>query len=180
MMRIVKPDEVDRLRLDAIIHHFDCGVALMRCNRHAQALVEFETVLRIDPSHSFARWNRSLALLAMGDYERGWPEHRSMWQIFDWRNLAPAGDIDVLMRLPVWGGQRCRLIVFHEMGFGDAIMCLRFVPALVRCCESVTLVAKPELVELMSGYGATVVGAVPDDLSGFDAQVPLFDSICFL
>lgn len=162
-----------------IAHHLDCGIALMRCNRQAQAVLEFETVLQLNPVNPYARWNRSLALLSIGDYVRGMPEHDWAWEIYDWRALGPVkGNVDRILKLPVWKGERCRLIAFHEMGNGDAIMCLRFLSELASRCESVTLVVRPELVSLMEEHGVTVVDTVPQEIRGqFDRQVTFFNSI---
>lgn len=161
-----------------IAHHVDCGIALMKCNRHIQALLEFEIVLKLDPENIYARWNRCLALLSLGDYAQGMPEHDWAWKIYDWRALGPVqGNVDRILELPQWNGENCRLIIYHEMGFGDAIMCLRFLPDIVKRCKSVTLVVRPELVSLMSGYGAEVVGSVPLDMSDYEARVTLFNSM---
>ena len=161
-----------------ISQHLDRGIELMRCNHFADALVEFENVLILDPHDRYARWNRVLARLSLGDYARGLPEHDCAWSLYDWRALGPVkGNIDRILSLPVWHGERCRLISYHEMGFGDAIMTLRFLPELVDRCENVTLVVRPELVRLMQGHGATVVDTVPTDISGFDARVTFFNSI---
>lgn len=156
----------------------DTGVYLMRQNRFAEAIENFDRVLYLDPTDRYARWNRVLARLSIGDYVNGLPEHDCAWKIYDWRNLGPVeGNIDRLWNLPKWKGERCKLILYHEMGFGDAIMTLRFLPEIVSRCESVTLAVPKEVVALMEGHGATVIDHVPQDLSGFDARETFFNSI---
>ncbi len=159
-------------------HHIDCGIALMRCNRHIQAVIEFEIALRIDPVDRFARWNRCMALLSLGEYKKGMPEHDWAWEIYNWRALGEK-EIEPILPLPIWKGERCRLLVYHEMGFGDAIMCLRFFPQLFKLSQSVTLCVREELVSLFEGYGATVLAGVPPDIdiSKFDARISLFNAI---
>jgi hypothetical protein len=158
--------------------HLERGCDLIRQNLFAEAITEFDAVLRIYPQDRYARWDRAVALLSLGDYANGIPEHDSAWELYDWRALGQVqGNVDRIFKLPIWLGERCKLLTYHEMGFGDAIMCLRFLPELVRRCESVTLVVRPELVRLMQGYGATVIGGVPPDVSGFDARVSFFQSI---
>jgi len=174
----------------AIADHLGRGCDLMQHNLFAEAIVEFDEVLKIDPKEHYARWNRVLARLSLGDYTNGLSEFDCAWDLYDWRKSAPGcawdlfdqrrsgnGDIDRVLELPLWRGGRCRLIVYHEMGFGDAIMALRFLPELVRRCQSVTLVVHPALVSLMQNCGAKVVGSVPVDVSGFDARVTFFNSI---
>ena len=162
---------------DDISQYLDRGVGLMRKNNFAEAIVQFDHVLKLNPRERYARWNRAVSLLALGDYVRGLPEHESAWEIYDWHALGQfKGNIDRILELPVWHGERCRLLVYHEMGFGDAIMLLRFLSELVNRCESVTLVVVPELVSLMHGYGADVIDYVPS-ISDFDARVTFFNSI---
>lgn len=176
----------------AIADHLDRGCVLMRHNLFAEAIVEFDEVLKLDPKERYACWNRVLARLSLGDYTKGLSEFDCAWDIYDWRKAVPGcawdlfsksvsgnnhDDIDRVLRLPVWRGGRCRLIVYHEMGFGDAIMALRFLPELVRRCQSVTLVVHPVLASLMRNHGAKVISSVPVDVSEFDARVTFFNSI---
>ena len=163
-----------------IAHHVDCGVALMRCNRFLQAKIEYEAVLSLDPVDRYARWGRSLANLSLGNYKDGMEEHDWAWEIYDWRALGPVkGNVDRILALPEWKGEPRHLILYHEMGFGDAIMCLRFLPDLVRRNKSVTLVVRPELVSLMEECksGAVIVGAVPGQMGGFEARATFFNAI---
>lgn len=161
-----------------VAHHLDRGVALMKQNRFEDAIIEFDRVLELDPTERHARWDRVLARLSLGDYVNGMPEHDCAWALYDWRSLGPVeGNIDRLLTLPIWHGEYCKLIVYHEMGFGDAIMLLRFLPELVRRCTEVALIVRQELVGLFQGHGATILDHVPQDLSDFDARVTLFNSV---
>jgi tetratricopeptide (TPR) repeat protein len=158
--------------------HLDRGCQLMQSNRFAEALAEFEAAISIDPTDHYARYNRCTTLLSLGDYARGMPEHDWAWKIWDWRALGPVqGNLDRLLQLPLWKGESCKLIAYHEMGFGDAIMMTRFLPELAERCPEVTLVVRPELVSLMRGRGVNVVDYVPQDVGKFDARVTLFNSI---
>ena len=173
--------------------HLDRGIFLLQHNLFAEAINEFDEVLKINPKERHARWDRVVAYLSLGDYTKGLSEFDCAWDVYDWRRAAPGspghtwgifdksrpgnGDIDRILELPVWRGGRCRLIVYHEMGFGDAIMVLRFLPELVRRCQSVTLVVHPALVSLMQDHGAKVISRVPVDASGFDARVTFFNSV---
>ena len=69
------------------------------------------------------------------------------------------------------------LLAYHNEGYGDAIMYMRFLPMLSERCKDLTLVVRPELVSLMQDCGATVLGAVPEDCSKYDARVTMFDAI---
>lgn len=158
-----------------VASHLDRGIHLMKLNLFTEAIVQFEHVLKIDPLDRYARWNRVLARLCLGDYLNGLPEHDCAWQVFGHRHYVEGKEN--ALKLPLWRGRRCRVLAYHEMGLGDAILTLRFLPEFVSRCKSLTLVVKPELVSLMEGHGATVIDRVPDDLSRFDERVAFFNSI---
>ena len=161
-----------------IAQRVDNGVYLMKNNRFVEAIVEFDYVLRIDPRERWARYNRMTSRLSLGDYS-ALAEHDCAWEIYDWGKPGSSGPSPVIQNLeslPVWCGERCNLLVWHNMGFGDAIMTLRFLSELVERCKNVTMVIRPELVNLFQGYGATVVSNV-SDISNFDARLTFFNSI---
>lgn len=162
-----------------IARHVDCGVDFLKQNRFEEAIIEFDAALKLDPNEPYARWDRALALLSLGDYINGMPEHESAWALYDWRSLGPVkGNVDRILELPLWHGEHgCKLIVYHEMGFGDAIMLLRFLPELAKRCSCVTLVVRNELVRLFQGYGVTVVDTIPLDVSAFDFRVTFFNTV---
>src|SRR5690348_713840 len=162
----------------AIADFLDLGVSLMMSNRHEEAIVQFDYVLGFDSCNRYARWNKCLSLLSLGRYDEGWLEHDWAWTLFDWRALGPVkGNVDRLFDIPLWTGGRDNVVFYHEMGFGDAIMLMRFIPQLVAMCKSVTLIVRPELVSLMRGRGAKVLGSIPEDVSMFNSRATLFNSV---
>ena len=40
----------------------------------------YDLALALDPESVTTHWNRSLALLQMGNYEQGWPAYEWRWQ----------------------------------------------------------------------------------------------------
>ena len=76
----------------------------------------------------------------MGDYARGFQEHEWAWRLFHWKGFATIGDVDRLNHLPLWRGERdARVLAYHELGHGDAIMAMRFLDEMASRAE-VTLV----------------------------------------
>jgi len=158
----------------------DRGLDLMVQNHYAEALVQFENVLRLNPNDRYALWNRSVILLSMGDYVNGMPDSTWTW-VYDWHALSLGEkNLDRFLTLPVWHGEPCRLLAYNETGFGDAIMLLRFLPELAKRNKNVTMVVRPELAKLMRGYGAKVLDHVPGDMTEFDARITFYSLLSVL
>jgi tetratricopeptide (TPR) repeat protein len=156
--------------------YLERGIAHFHRNEFLHAIAAFDLALQIDPDEPYARYNRATALLSVGDYERGFQEYEATWRLFHWRGFGPVGDdIDRIAHLPMWKGERgVRLLLYHELGFGDAIMAIRYLPELTDRA-GVTLVIDWPLARLVAeNFEPEVVTKVPDDLSGFDYRLPLF------
>jgi hypothetical protein len=149
----------------------DRGISRLRRNHFAEANADFDRVLQLVPDDPYAHWNKATALLSMGDYQNGFIEHDWGWRLFSWRKF----ETERLRALPVWhGAPGQRLLAYHELGLGDAVMAFRYLPALAQRCRSVTLVIEPALASLARRFGIEVVTALPDDLDSFDGRLQLF------
>ena len=159
------------------VQYVNAGIAHFRNNEFARALAMFDMALRYEPDNRYARYNRSTSLLSLGNYARGFQEYEATWRLFHWRGFGPVKeDTDRLQAaLPLWRGERdVRLLVYHEMGFGDAIMAFRFLPEIIERTE-MTLVIDPCLGRLAQRLGVDFIcDRVPKDLQEFDFRLPLF------
>ena len=151
------------------------GISRFRLGKFEEAIACFDMALKHRPDDPHARWNRATALLSLGEYERGFIEHDVAWRLFHWRGFGPVGhDIDRVTHLPLWRGERnVRLLAYHELGYGDAIMAMRYLPELKRRCE-VTLVIDQSLARLARSFGVEVTDHLPDNLTGYDFRLPFF------
>src|SRR5262249_16989730 len=94
-----------------------------------------------------ARWNRALALLAVGRYREGFDDYQSRWFITPWQLTDERGH-RLRRDLPQWRGEPLdgrRLVVIHEAGFGDTLMLLRYGPRRGAAGGEVALVLPPAL-----------------------------------
>ncbi len=100
------------------------GLALEEQGLVDAALVHYEKLIAACPAVNEYRWNRGLALLANGDYARGWDD-------YEMRN-ARRGTGERAFPFPAWQGDELRagasLLVFAEQGLGDEIMFASCVP----------------------------------------------------
>jgi hypothetical protein len=155
--------------------HLDLGLACFHNHEFALAVAAFDAALALTPDDPYARWNRATALLSLGEYERGFVEHDVAWRLFNWRGFSTIGDVHRLAHLPLWRGERdARVIAYHELGFGDAIMAMRFLPELAARCE-LTLVIDQCLVRLAERFDDVAVASqLPEDITAFDYRLPFF------
>jgi hypothetical protein len=92
-------------------------------------------------------------LLGLGQYAEAWP-------LLEARAQLAAGQVRPNLPYPEWDGRPIRsLTVWDEQGSGDTIQFARFIPDLAARGITVTLFARPELADLFTGLGATVVRA---------------------
>jgi len=113
--------------LEPDIHtlHIYQGVEAFNNNDFHTALVEFDQALAIREA-PYARWDRALALLALGRYQEGFADYGACRIIF--RNeLSPRG-MRLLKTMPPWRGENAPVLLLHEAGYGDGIQLMRYVP----------------------------------------------------
>ncbi len=139
-------------------------------NRLTEAIQVCQTAVDLRPDFVLAHFNLSLAILATGDFERGFAEYEWRWQMPSFTPLnAPC---------PQWDGGdiRDRTILIHtEQGAGDAIQFIRFVPMVAQRAQRVLLCCPDYLVDLFQPVpGIAKIyppGQIP--LSEFQTYVPL-------
>ena len=125
--------------------------------------------LRHEPDNPSTRWNRSLALLQMGDYERGWQEYEWRWRKRDARpRRCPQ---------PLWDGSPLEgktILLWSEQGLGDAIQFARYAPLVKERGGRVVLECLHILTDLFRGTpGVDEVVAEGAPSPPFDVHAPL-------
>jgi Flp pilus assembly protein TadD len=111
-----------RLEPDSHVILTNLGATFARQGRWDEALDCYDRALSRQPDYPEAHRNRAFALLACGDFERGWLE-------FEWR-LKCRVHIGLKPSCPAWTGEdlQGKTILLHcELGLGDTIQLVRFV-----------------------------------------------------
>ncbi|HVJ74452.1 MAG TPA: DUF5672 family protein [Casimicrobiaceae bacterium] len=145
------------------------GLALLEQSRHDEAIAAYDQALALDASSAHARWNRSMARLALG--------HREAWGDYEARlELSELGRASVLPGIPRYDGGPLAgktLLVDGEQGFGDMFQFIRFVRPLAERGAKVVVRGHPPIAALLRTVPgiAEVVGL--DDLPPCDAWIPL-------
>jgi len=117
--------------IDKYLHHLNESTKLTRLNDHDGALTEIGTAMSYAPTR-LARYNRSMILLSLGYFSQGFDDFARCereCELF----MRPQFKAAIDKGLVPWRGQPLAgkvLLLLHDHGFGDTIMCLRFLPML--------------------------------------------------
>ena len=106
--------------------------ALLRLNRLDEALAATDRTLAADPNYAQAHYARAMILLAMGNFEDGWPE-------YEWRTMRAGFWPKRRYEQPAWQGEKLAgktLLVHWEQGFGDIIQFSSFLDPLAETIRS--------------------------------------------
>ncbi len=146
------------------------GNALAQQLRLPEAEAAYQAALAVDPESDEAWFALALARLLQGDMDQGFRlyEHR--------RGVAGmAPNYTRRPALPSWrpGDDLTgkRVLLAAEQGAGDIIQCVRYVPALTRLAEHVTLEAPWPMAGLFDAIGVPVVTL--EAKADCDLQIPV-------
>lgn len=154
-VRLARHDEAARLVAEALAQEPGHATALnlrVVCLTEDLRLSEAEAAardaLRVHPEDADLHWSLAIALLLQGKLAEGWREHRWRWRTSVMATSAPAARAE-----PPWRGEPLAgrsIVLVSEQGLGDAIQCLRFVPAVARLAGRVLVQAHPKLHGLLA------------------------------
>ncbi len=145
------------------------GMALYQARRVDEAIAAYDQALALRPQFAPARYNRSHALLASGDYARGWLEHEWRWKLDT--VSAPA------YPQPRWEGTNRpddTILLDAEQGLGDTIQFVRYAPLVKQRVGTVVLRCQKPLVQLLTSTpGIDRVISQDEPIGAFDVWLPL-------
>lgn len=149
--------------------HSNLGIAYAMQRKHGIAIKCYERAMELDPDAVGPSWNRSLALLATGDYERGWLSY----EIRKHRKPGPR-----VFEKPCWLGDfdisTMPILIHAEQGLGDTLQFCRYVNLVAKKCPLVHLMVPKSLTEICSTLESRPnLISDTEDLPDFDAHCPL-------
>lgn len=114
-----------------------------------RAVDECNRVLADHPDHVDAKWNRSLAYLELGEWEKGWIDHRAGLTVDPRSNDCMRKIRRYANNLPYWDGTPGKkLVIYGEQGVGDEIMAASMLPDLYAENPDIMFECHPRLVTL--------------------------------
>jgi len=157
----LKPD-------DALIRS-NHAIALREFGQLEQALAEFDAALKLRPDDTALLWDRAITALHLGHYTEGWEAFEIRWKQ---KQLQPRPEI-----APRWRGEDLSgktILVYEEQGFGDSILCSRYLPLVKAQGGKVIVECKKPLHRLFSGIsGIDSLTDTAPAAGSYDYQVPM-------
>ena len=109
----------------------------------SEAVEDFDRVIELDPKSALAKSNKSMTLLMLGEYEKGWGLYDARWLNNDWRIKK------YISSKPDWNGERnCTLLVWAEQGIGDEIMFSSMLTEISQIVDKLIVILDKRLIEL--------------------------------
>jgi tetratricopeptide (TPR) repeat protein len=148
------------------------GNTLTALKRHQDAIENFDKALALQKDHAGAHFNRALALLVLGDWQRGFAEYEWRWK------RSGMTDMRRGYGKPLWLGEfplaRKTILLHAEQGLGDTIQFARYAPLLARAGATVVLEVQSELKSLLGRLeGVATCHSRGEKLAYFDVHCPL-------
>ena len=125
---------------------YNLGKCYGEAGQPERALEAYNRQLELGGDQAGTRWNRSLANLALGNFQDGWRDYELRWQ------ATPAAVGRRNFTIPDWTGEPLNgktLFIYAEQGLGDTIQFVRYAPLIVERGGRVIVECQPELVRLI-------------------------------
>lgn len=151
----LKPDDA-RLAHNRII-------ALREACAFERHLAACDAFLRTAPDDRRILWERAQALFYLQRLPEAWRAFEGRWHRSNIMQKMPAG-------LAHWQGEDLSgrsILVHEEQGFGDNLLCSRYIPLLVERGAEVTLLCNPALHDLLSPLPARI-SMIAENAERFD------------
>jgi Tfp pilus assembly protein PilF len=158
--------------------HHNLGLLYYRLGNFRAAIECFDRALALDPACRTVLLDRAFALLAAGDWVRGFAGYDERFDLDD-PATVPDRQLRSVRRLPLplWQGEEIggrTLYVYAEQGLGDTLQFVRFLPLAARRGARIVFDCQPELLRLMRDFpGITELREEGGPLPVADFQLPL-------
>ena len=143
-------------------------VALRKFGKLKEALAQLERVFVLKPDDEKTRWEYAIICLHLGLFKQGWEAIEVRWKL---------GLKDRDTAVPRWHGEDLTgktILVYKEQGFGDTILCSRYLPMVKARGGRVLFECQKQLHRLFQTIPGidkmADLGAIDEP---FDYQVPM-------
>ena len=136
--------EINPLYKNTHFVYYNLGIYFKNKGEFGKALEYYDKAIEFDKDFYDARWNRSLVLLLLGEFEIGWED-------YDCRFKKKSPTDSRIFNKPQWDGsllKNKKILVILEQGFGDNIQFIRYLPFIKEKKGYIILECKKELKTL--------------------------------
>ena len=164
-----KSIESDKLNIDALNIY---GLIEIKKSNFNRAILYFNEILKINPENPDAKYNKSLVLLRLNNFELGLPLFESRWHTKEFKKY------NNFISIPLWLGdsdiKSKRILIYSEQGLGDSIQYVRYLDAIVKLGAVVSLQVPNTLLPLFGQIkGVNTFFSTDCDSSNYDLRCPL-------
>ena len=132
-----------RLKPNDFLIQRNYAIALRDFGHLEQAIQHFDKALNLQPDDIQTQWDRAVTYLHLGRFEKGWKAFEIRWQLGKLRERP--------CNAPRWNGEPLQgksILVFEEQGFGDSILCSRYMALIAQQGGRIILECKKPLHKL--------------------------------
>jgi Tfp pilus assembly protein PilF len=146
------------------------GLSFYDEGKITKALEHYNRALTHEPNHQLARWWKSYALLARGEYREGWKLYET--------GLGNKRGPNPFAAVKPWDGRPApnkHLLIWHEQGLGDSLQFIRYAELCKQRVEKVSVLCQKPLVRLFKAlpFIDDAFDAPQQGRSRFDDHVPM-------
>ena len=153
------------------VNYYNVGCLFFDIGRTKQAYYYFDKSLRINPQNKPTIWNKGLCELTQKKLKDGFELYE--YRFFNKENekkfidiKSPKNILDIIEK---------KILVWDEMGLGDAVMFSRFIIDLTNHTKKITFVVNKKLTKLLSNLSPYIDVVDYENLNSldYDFQIPV-------
>lgn len=129
---------------DFLIHK-NYATSLREFCQFEHALAHYKAASDLQPENEHIKWDMAITYLHMGQYAEGWKAFEARWKIGKMEDRPQVA--------PKWNGEdlhKKTILIHGEQGFGDTILCSRYISLVKEKGARVIFECKKELHSLFS------------------------------
>jgi tetratricopeptide (TPR) repeat protein len=96
-----------------------------------ESLFQYEAAHKLEPQNTDIIWQRTDVNLRLGRFKEGWKDFEVRWQLDDDQPFLKAAQEEKTYPSRRWTGEDLKgktILIYAEQGFGDTILCSRYIP----------------------------------------------------
>lgn len=153
------------------VNYYNIGCLFFDIGRTRQAYYYFNKSLKINPQSKPTIWNKGLCELTQKKFSDG-------FKLYEYRFFNKENEkkfIDIESPKNIFNIVDKKILVWDEMGLGDAIMFSRFIVDLTNHTKKITFVVNKKLTKLLSNLSPNikVVDYEKINTTNYDFQIPV-------